>query len=218
MNRKHFLKIFTQTCVGVGCCGAAFAQAMLSAGGLSSQSDQQWIDNLESRLVAATETPGWEKARKAEIWIKDIVKNMDDILDDKTKVKLMQANGQCCYSHAFGVADERTVSPEMAEQVLKYLENKGHKLERGEDTTTLHFSWGKDHQNPWGLILGDGYCMCPNVEKVKGDISPTYCLCSTGYIREMFKRLLGKPVEVSLVESVVLGADDCRFKVVINEK
>ena len=218
MNRKQFLNVFTQTCVGIGCCGAAFAQAMLSADGQSLRTDQQWIGDFEKRLVGATETPGWERARKAEIWIKDIVKNMDVILDEETKVKLMQANGRCCYDHAFGVADERAVPPENAERVLKYFESKGHKLERSGDTTILHFSWGKDHQNPWGLVLGDGYCMCPNVEKVKGDISPTYCLCSTGYVREMFKRLLGKPVEVSLVESVILGADDCRFRVMISEK
>ena len=218
MDRKHFLKVFTKTCVGIGCCGSALAQAILSADAHSIRTGQQWIDDFEKRLVDATETPGWEKARKAEIWIKDIVKNMDVILDEKTKIKLMQANGQCCYDHAFGVADERPVPPVNAAQVLKYLESKGHKLERNEGKTILHFSWGKDHQNPWGLILSDGYCMCPNMEKVKGDISSTYCLCSTGYVKEMFKRLLGKPVEVDLVESVILGADDCRFRVVISER
>jgi predicted ArsR family transcriptional regulator len=215
MNRKQFLKSLAQTCVGIGCCGAALGQTLLDPKGKSSQTHQRWIGDLEKKMIGATKTPPGERIRKAEIWIKDLMRNMDDILDEKTKTALMQANGRSCVINAFGVASEEKVPSENAEKILSYYEQKGYEMERKDDATILHFSWGKDHQNPWGLILGDGYCMCPVVETVKEGLSPTFCLCSTGYVQELFRRQLGRPVTVSLIESIMTGGKDCRFKIVI---
>jgi len=46
-------------------------------------------------------------------------------------------------------------------------------------------------------------------------LSPTYCLCSVGYVREMHERVLGRPVEVELADSVLRGGKRCRFRMVV---
>lgn len=44
-------------------------------------------------------------------------------------------------------------------------------------------------------------CLCPMAEaQTAGSISPTYCLCSLGYVKEMHERILGRTVNVELVD------------------
>ena len=68
-------------------------------------------------------------------------------------------------------------------------------------------------QNPDGLRLSDGYCLCPLVEDGPADLSATYCHCSVGYVAYLFEKNVGKPVRVELLESVRRGGKACRFAV-----
>jgi predicted hydrocarbon binding protein len=51
------------------------------------------------------------------------------------------------------------------------------------------------------------------MEDVPRDIPGLYCHCSVGYVREIFARNLGKPVQVELQESVLQGGKACSFLV-----
>lgn len=154
-----------------------------------------------------------KQAEKAELWIKDLMDHMDAVLDQGTKLKLMQACGRSCFLRAFGVADEKKPTPEEREKYFRFLENKGYKLEREGNRITLIYSWGRGHQNPTGLIMRDGFCMCPQVESGPPGLSPSYCYCSTGYVKENFERTVGLPVKVDLLESLKTGGKDCVFKI-----
>jgi len=54
-------------------------------------------------------------------------------------------------------------------------------------------------------------CYCGSVNKTKERISATYCHCSCGWYKELFETVLERSVEVERVESIVQGADACRF-------
>ncbi|RPJ55480.1 MAG: hypothetical protein EHM23_26100 [Acidobacteria bacterium] len=90
----------------------------------------------------------------------------------------------------------------------KYLGEEAIKQEG--DQMVVYFKY---KANPRGLKVSDGYCLCPILEDAPKDISPTYCLCSVGYVREIFERQIGKPVQVELIDSVLRGAKGCSFKV-----
>jgi hypothetical protein len=49
-----------------------------------------------------------------------------------------------------------------------------------------------------------------------GTISPTYCHCSVGYVKEMHERMFGKPVAAELEDSVLRGGRRCRFKITVS--
>lgn len=164
-------------------------------------------------MIKGSETPAWRRVEKTELWIKDLMEHMDALLDQETKIKLMQACGQSCYLRAFGVTDERQPTPEEREKYLQFLESNGYKIQRQGNVVTFTFSWGRNHQNPTGLIMSDGYCMCPQVESGPPGLSPSYCYCSTGYVKESFERVIGKPVKVELLESLKMGGKDCVFKI-----
>lgn len=231
MDRQTFLKRMLQAGL---CCGAAFglslqgravqaqAEARASDPAVASPDGppptdppQPWVHDLERRLIKGSESPGWVKAEKAEAWIKALMDHLDEQLPPEARIKLMQACGRSCYLRAFGVASERQATPEDLARYLKFLEDGGIELTREDDTVSFTYSWGRDHQNPWGLIIRDGYCMCPLVESGPPGLSPTYCYCSTGYVKELEERLTGRPVKVDLVESLKTGGRDCVFRITV---
>jgi hypothetical protein len=220
MDRKQFLTKSIKA--GVCCCAVALGIGpKLGAGGRSVGEEEQdpsaqgLSADLHRRMREGSKTPDWAKVAKAESWIKSLMDNMDALLNEETKVALMNACGKSCYVRAFGVASTEKPSAETAERFLASLEKSGFKVERGSDVITVGFGWaGK--QNPQGLSLKEGYCMCPLVESDVPGLSPTYCNCSAGYVQEAFERGTGRTVvSVEVLESVKRGGKDCRFKVLL---
>ena len=66
-----------------------------------------------------------------------------------------------------------------------------------------------------GQAAAEGACLCPLVESKPAGLSATYCLCSVGYVKAMHEKLLQRPVEVELVESVLMGDKRCRFRMTV---
>ncbi len=220
MDRKTFLMKMLGAGVSGCFCGTALAQTLGAQFESSLAQDnaesQEWISGLEKRMVKATETPPSRVAEKARVWLKDLMDNMDAMLDETTKINLMNACGRSCYVNAFGAASEREVPPQLAAAWMKYLKDAGFEIQDNGDVTVVHFGWKRDHQNPLtGLILSDGYCMCELAESIPKGLSPTFCNCSAGYIGEMFKRYLGRTVRVEVLETLISGGSECRFKVEI---
>lgn len=59
------------------------------------------------------------------------------------------------------------------------------------------------------------YCHCPWVrESIKSgdvDVSPTFCLCSAGYMKKSWEVIFGQRLEVEMIETVLKGDPWCRF-------
>lgn len=216
MDRKEFLKkIIT---AGVCLCGAGVPLAGMTrkntaTAGLDDDESRKWIKDLEKKMIRASETPAWHKMEEGENWIRSLVDNADSMLDDRTKKQLLQACGRSCYINAFGVAPSEKPTPEEAERFVMALGAGGYEVKREEGKITIVYRWGRTHQNPWGLLMSDGYCMCPLVEKQEVKISPTFCQCSTGFVKELFERYTGMPANVELLDSLKMGGKDCVFKI-----
>jgi hypothetical protein len=223
MDRKKFLKEAFRT----GVCGCAAALGIgnklgapgedaLSAGQAQAAAVQGLSHDLRRRMREGSRSPDWARIEKAESWVKFLIDNMDALLDEETRIKLLNACGRSCYFNAFGVAGEKKPSPEAAERYLQALEKGGFRVERGTEATTVYYGWARK-QNPQGLSLAEGYCMCPLVENEILGLSPSYCNCSAGYVAEGLERATGRKVlSVEILESVKRGGQDCRFKVVLS--
>jgi len=60
------------------------------------------------------------------------------------------------------------------------------------------------------------YCHCPRVRDIlKGskNLSVTYCYCGAGYYKGIWEEILQKPVEVEILESIMLGDEVCKIAV-----
>jgi len=204
MNRKEFLKKSTK--LGV-CCGAA---ALLPAGSLFGQ---------EQQAPAAAEPPRApceKRVSQGQAVIKRIVAQMDAKLDHATARQIMETCGEICHNGAHGKPAEPP-SPERVKGFLGWItKNFGPEAIKYEgDETVILFKY---LQNPQGLKVADGYCLCPIMEDAPKDVSRTYCYCSVGYVREIFQQNLGKPAKVELTNSVLWGGKSCDFTVRVQGK
>jgi hypothetical protein len=212
MDRKEFLKNSFHTCLA--CCGAIAGLSATLAGENVGPVSGLTTD-LKKRIVRGAESPDWRRADKSLSWIKNMLAHIDEQLDEPSRVKLLNACGRSCYIYAEGVADDRPKSAEQTAGFFAYLEKAGFKIERSPDITVIHFGY-RGEQNPQGLSLKEGYCLCPIVEKDLSDISPTYCNCSAGYVKELVERNSGLKVKsVEVLESIKRGGKDCRFRIEI---
>ncbi|MFX1411422.1 MAG: hypothetical protein ACFFA6_13810 [Promethearchaeota archaeon] len=58
------------------------------------------------------------------------------------------------------------------------------------------------------------YCHCPLVRNYFNiGISPTFCNCSTGWYRQQWEGILGKPIQIEVLKSLVKGDDYCEFAI-----
>ena len=193
MDRKEFLKGLVTACCGAAACiHPAFASLQ------------------EKKKNNSPETPCDEKVKFTKDWIKRFMDILDDNLDEKTRRRIMEANGKACYlSHPKEPRKEK-MSPEVfVKEMAKYV----GKENCYKDGNNIYFRYT---ENPNGLKVSDGYCLCPMVEDGPENLSPTYCYCSVGYVSEMMNYYIGSPVKVELLESLRTGGKSCRF--VINLK
>jgi hypothetical protein len=64
-------------------------------------------------------------------------------------------------------------------------------------------------------------CHCPlaasTILKEGTGVSPTWCYCSAGYEKTLFDNVFGESLEVEVLESVLGGAERCRFAIKLPE-
>jgi hypothetical protein len=160
------------------------------------------------------ETPCDEKIEFAQKWVKRFFEIVDQQLDEETRINLMQLNGAACAKGAYGefTNDKPATIEDIDQKIVTWQKNLGKEnIYRQENTIFLNYV-----ENPKGLKISDGYCLCPLIENKPETLSPTYCQCSVGYVKYMFQRFITfKPVRVELLESLRSGGKACRFKITL---
>jgi effector-binding domain-containing protein len=63
------------------------------------------------------------------------------------------------------------------------------------------------------------YCHCPFVhpylDEIPSRLSPTFCYCGAGWYRRLWEGILGQPVRIEQVETLLRGGDQCRFTITL---
>jgi len=174
--------------------GAGLAAGCLGAGGAGACLAQ-------TAAGEPPKTPCEKRLEWTENWTRRFFETLDGQVDAATRRRLMTTNGRACYqeSHA-----GREVKPMPVDELVAKLQAWAGPdgCRRDGDTVVFTYQTGPD-----------GGCLCPLVEKGPAKLSPTFCLCSVGYVTQLFETGLGRPVRVALLESLRTGGKACRFKV-----
>jgi predicted hydrocarbon binding protein len=135
-------------------------------------------------------------------WIGALIEGMDDEIDEETRARILERCGRSCIPRAFVSRVEAQMGDiEDAERAVDRLGELWGHLERvGDDVYVMYEK-----------------CFCPLVNSYPGDLSPTFCNCSRGWIKELFESALGRTVEVLLEKSVINGDNLCRFRVLLQD-
>ncbi|MCX7425927.1 MAG: DUF6144 family protein [Planctomycetia bacterium] len=141
-------------------------------------------------------------ARKAQ-WITSAVGRLEKEVGKATAIKVMRACGaKCCGPAQRKRAKQFMEESHSVEELLAKLNGAGI----GGGRLTL--------KNKNTILGGYDRCYCGRVKQTKEPFpTDTYCHCSTGWYQSLFEAAFDKPVEVTLKQSILQGADSCEFEI-----
>jgi predicted hydrocarbon binding protein len=123
---------------------------------------------------------------------------LDEELDEQTKTKILENCGRTCIPRSFvKKAQDYKKKAKNTDDFLNSLGKAWKHLKR--ENNDVHVVYEK--------------CYCPIVKTHNGKLSPTWCNCSRGWIKELFESALEKSVDVVLEKSIMRGDDMCKFTV-----
>jgi predicted hydrocarbon binding protein len=131
-------------------------------------------------------------------WIESLMDNLDEHVDERTRVEVLENCGRSCIPQSFikKAKDCKSESKDVKD-FLNRLTKVWHHLQiEVEDVFVVYEK-----------------CYCPLVKDYDQKLSPSFCNCSRGWIKELFESALGRPIDVKLEKSIRLGDNICKFKV-----
>jgi hypothetical protein len=202
LKRKEFLGTLGRA----GACACAAAAGCRSAlGGQTTASASKPGDKTRERASKRMEF--------VDEWVGRFFEVMDRTLDEPARERLMVANGRSCYA-AYAGPPKKQPGPDAFEKFKAWVAEKGKDRGYAIDGRVVSFEFVGSAET--GQASPEGVCLCPTAEAQKaGTLTPTYCLCSVGYVQEMHERMLGRPVKVELVEAVLRGGKRCKFRMTV---
>jgi predicted hydrocarbon binding protein len=141
-----------------------------------------------------------EMSQKSEFlhnWISNLMKNMEQHLDEKRRIDLLEECGRNCA--------KRHAQKEASKQ-------KGN-LEGWIGTMKKWVGSDNVQREKSSVRVIYNKCFCPLVQDASPLMSKTYCNCSRGWLKEVFETVMEKPVEVRMEDSIMMGGKQCRFTI-----
>jgi len=142
---------------------------------------------------------GVELLRK---WVRSLLSELDANVDAEVWTPLLEACGKTCAVH-HGDLDRAEAAGQRAADLDGLL-----------DRLNRDVSWcGVWRREAGGIVSVCERCGCPLVREGLVELSPAFCACSTGFVRALFERALGRQVLVRLEQAIGRGDPVCRFSV-----
>jgi len=202
INRKEFIGAIGK--MGIGTCMCTAAAGMRAAFG--SQTTQTKPGDKTVERAA-------KRMEFGDIWVKRFFDVLDKTVDEATRTKLMMENGKACFIDYAGPSKQKP-GPDALDRFTKWVVKNGKEKGYSIEGKVISFEFTSSAET--GQASPESICLCSMGEaQTAGKISPTYCLCSVGYVREMHERILGRPVQVELVDSVLRGGKRCQFRMTV---
>ncbi len=151
--------------------------------------------------------------KKAALWTKNAMDRLDSLVDEKTRVRIMNSCGSNCAEINRRVIQKAVERRKKFETVEAFLRAEQEKPQKGtkivlDGDQLFHIYAPQAFTRPMRCYCGLLRALPADVE-----VSQTYCHCSEGFIKKYWESILGKPTEVKLLESALSGASQCKFAV-----
>jgi predicted hydrocarbon binding protein len=133
--------------------------------------------------------------------VKEIMENFDNVVDNKEKrTDVMETMGYYCFQNHFleralQVKDQSKGLEDIIKNLNQVIGDEEYFKVKGNT-----------------ILAKFNQCYCHiGVQVAKEPISETYCYCSLGWLKDLFKILLEKDVKIEMLESIVSGGKSCEF-------
>ncbi|MCE5342922.1 MAG: hypothetical protein LLF96_04940 [Eubacteriales bacterium] len=166
-----------------------------------SPTDDGCTSSVEPKAEVGALQPAWrlqwwlEHSQKqtAKLW-----EMLGDHLDEATQSAMLEQLGRNCAMN-FGKAQQYVGNPEGFFQFMH--EHSGETIRYDREAGTIT------------VITAERDCDCRLVNS--RHIAPIYCNCSLGWQKQTYETILGRKVDVKIVESVIRGSKRCVFHITL---
>jgi hypothetical protein len=168
---------------------------------------------LRLKVMEGSEKVPSSNPAKAAAWVRDAMDRLDALVDEPTRRQIMLNCGYNCIRlnprplESARARRQKFASEEAFLAAEMQKPPKGMRFERRGNLLIQYYT---------PRTFGAGMrCYCSLLRGLPPGqtASLTYCECSRGFVQRYWEGILGRAVEVDLIESAVSGADECRFMV-----
>jgi len=132
-------------------------------------------------------------------WVKNTMKRLEEKFDTST-VNKIRMNCQCGYA-----MEEKF---EFLKELMAFsVDLDGFANNEKAKAAGLSFRSNE-------LFLQFSFCPCPMLAEVDKLDTNSWCMCTTGYSKVLFKKAFGCEVDVQLLKSIKMGNDICLMKII----
>ncbi len=168
-------------------------------------------ETIRKKVMLGSEqmTEQMDDSEEIARWVKGAMDRLDALVDERTRVQIMENCGYKCAETNSGAIDEAMARRRKYRTVDEFLDAEQRKPTKGtrlvREGNILYLVY-----RPQDLGVR---CYCSLVRGLPAEekMSLTYCHCSKGFVKKLWESVLERPVEVELVQSVVSGAHECKF-------
>ena len=157
--------------------------------------------------------PAGSSAQSLSLWLKNAIDKLGSLIDEPTRIRIMEACGTRCAEINKRAIDSFVRRRQKYQSVDEYLAAEEKKPSRGtrleRKGNVVYFYYTPDTFRP-GLRC---YCSLWRGLPANAKVSRTYCHCSKAFVAKLWQTVLGKPVQVELLQSCISGASECKFAV-----
>jgi len=184
MDRKEFLGKTLKS--GLGCCALLALRQDTAANAAPNPADQPSQMQFEKEFV--------------QNWLSDLLETMDAVLDQPTKVKLMEGCGRGCFRRfQFKQDIANQGKGDLQKLIAAYKKN----FEVWQEDDLVHIRYGEV----------SSHCYCPAAHYRPAKSHDLHCECTRTTHQTIFETALGRPFKVDILESLRRGGKTCHFVV-----
>ncbi|HKM34302.1 MAG TPA: DUF6144 family protein [Lachnospiraceae bacterium] len=133
-------------------------------------------------------------------WAKKACEFLEENCDDDTIREIRE--GCICF-------DGKSVATKMIQYKDKTQDIAAFAKMFNEKESFATIEWISEHE----LLYCYPECYCSCVKRVPETLPKTWCYCTQGYAKALFRQVFGKEVEAELLESVKSGDSRCAVKI-----
>jgi hypothetical protein len=132
-------------------------------------------------------------------WIKHIAAGLERYADPQTCAQILEDCGRRCTP--VGLVEKATSLYETSDDIDEFLER-------------LSKTFEGLHVEEQGVFVEWSQCGCPVIKGIPMEEIPNiFCCCSIGWLKGLFEVATRRPVEVTLLGSIVQGDKRCRLEI-----
>ncbi|WXG46884.1 MAG: DUF6144 family protein [Candidatus Atabeyarchaeum deiterrae] len=146
-------------------------------------------------------------------WVKSAMERMDSLVDEKTRIKVMEACGANCAMQNKAVIQRAKTRRKKSSSLDEFLEAEQKKPMTGTKLT-------KDGDVLYWYFMPQSFktpmrCFCGLLRGLPANetVSRSYCQCSRGFVKKYWESVLERPVRVEIMQSAVSGGKECKFAI-----